>query len=85
MHSSDGEMKVAGQQWISLLNVDQLLEQLLLHKETGSCAAACESLNVTASGGGPYHEDAAVAVSIDAPQFQISLGLDSGGSGSPID
>lgn len=32
-----------------------------------------------------YHEDAPVAVSVDAPQFKISLGLDGGSSGSPID
>lgn len=33
----------------------------------------------------PYHEDASVAVSVDAPQFEISLGFDCGSSGGSID
>lgn len=32
-----------------------------------------------------YHEDASVAVSIDAPQFEVSLGFDRGSSGGPVD
>lgn len=32
-----------------------------------------------------YHEDTSVAVSVDSPQFKISLGLDGCGSGSPVD
>lgn len=31
-----------------------------------------------------YHEDTPVAVSVDAPQLKIGLGLDGGSSGSPI-
>lgn len=32
-----------------------------------------------------YHEDASVAVSVDAPQFQVCFGLDGGSSRSPVD
>lgn len=35
--------------------------------------------------GAGYHEDAPVAVSVDAPQLEVGLGFDGGGPGGPVD
>lgn len=32
-----------------------------------------------------YHKDASVAVSVDAPQLEVGLGLDGGGPRGPVD
>lgn len=35
--------------------------------------------------GAGYHEDAPVAVSVDAPQLEVGLGFDGGGPRGPVD
>lgn len=43
------------------------------------------SADAKQNSGAGYHEDAPVAVPVDAPQLEIGLGFDGGGPGGPVD
>lgn len=45
---------------------------------------SAEATFLEKSGAG-YHEDAPVAVSVDAPQLEVGLGFDGGGPRGPVD